>query len=111
MIHLKVEIRVEGKYLVVSLRGELDVESSQEMKNEVRKQISSEAPNVVIDLTNVSYVDSSGLGTLIALQKDARFNGGSLSIVGASQQIRRVMKMTNLDKLFELYDNLNEVIK
>ncbi len=105
------EIRVEGKYLIISLRGELDVESSQEMKSEVRKLISSEAPNVVIDLTNVNYVDSSGLGTLIALQKDARFNGGSLSIVGASQQIRRVMKMTNLDKLFELYDKLDEVIK
>ena len=108
---MKVEIRVEGKYLIISLRGELDVESSQEMKSEVRKLISSEAPNVVIDLTNVNYVDSSGLGTLIALQKDARFNGGSLSIVGASQQIRRVMKMTNLDKLFELYDKLDEVIK
>ncbi len=105
------EIRVDGKYLIVALSGELDVESSQKMKNDVRKKISSETSNIVIDLTNVNYVDSSGLGTLIALQKDARFNGGSLCIVGASQQIKRVMKMTNLDKLFQLYDKLDEVIK
>ncbi len=111
MILLKIETRSEGSYLIVSLTGDFDVESSEELKNEVRKKLSSSTPNVVMDLTNVSYVDSSGLGTLIALQKDARFNGGSLCIVGASSQIKRVMKMTNLYRLFTFYDKLEEVIK
>ncbi len=105
------EMHTEGKYLVISLEGELDIENSSSLKGEVRNKVSSEYPNLVIDLTKVSYVDSSGLGTLIALQKDARFNGGALSVVGASEQIKRVMKMTNIDKLFELYDTLEEALK
>ncbi|WP_456399583.1 STAS domain-containing protein [Mesoaciditoga sp.] len=105
------EIEKKKGYLIVSLNGEFDIESSQTLKEEVRKNLTSENSNIVIDLTKVSYVDSSGLGTLIALQKDARFNGGSLSIVGASEQIKRVMKMTNLDKLFDFYTSINEVIK
>ncbi len=105
------EIEKKKGYLIVSLNGEFDIESSQTLKEEVRKNLTSENSNIVIDLTKVSYVDSSGLGTLIALQKDARFNGGSLSIVGASEQVKRVMKMTNLDKLFDFYTSINEVIK
>ncbi|WP_036222839.1 STAS domain-containing protein [Mesoaciditoga lauensis] len=105
------EFKSEGKYLVVSPEGDFDVETSRSLKEEVRKRILSGTSNIIIDLTNVSYVDSSGLGTLIALQKDARLNGGSVSIVGASSQIKRVMKMTNLDKLFAFYDKLEEVIK
>jgi anti-sigma B factor antagonist len=105
------DIKSKGSYLIVSLNGDFDIENSQALKTEVRKKISSENPNVVIDLSSVSYVDSSGLGTLIAIQKDARFNGGSLSIVGASEQIKRVMKMTNLDKLFDFYSSLDEVVK
>jgi len=108
---LKVEIEKKKSYLIVSLNGEFDIESSQTLKGEVRKNLTSGNPNIVIDLTKVNYVDSSGLGTLIALQKDARFNGGSLSIVGASEQIKRVMKMTNLDKLFDFYTSINEVVK
>ena len=105
------DIKSEGSYLIVSLNGDFDIENSQTLKTEVRKKISAENPNVVIDLSNVNYIDSSGLGTLIAIQKDARFNGGSLSIVGASEQIKRVMKMTNLDKLFDFYNSLDEVVK
>lgn len=105
------EMRTEKKYLIISLEGELDVENSSSIKDNIRNRISSEYPNLVIDLTKVNYVDSSGLGTLIALQKDARFNGGALSIVGASDQIRRVMNITNIDKLFELYDTLEEALK
>ncbi len=104
-------MHTEGKFLIISLEGELDVENSSSLKNEVRNMVSSEHPNLVIDLRKVDYVDSSGLGTLIALQKAARFNGGALSIVGASEQIRRVMKMTNIDKLFELYNTLKEALK
>ncbi len=101
----------ERKCLVISLEGELDVENSTSFRSKVRNKESSEHPNLVIDLTKVNYIDSSGLGALIALQKDARFNGGALSVVGASEQIKRVMKMTNLDKLFELYSTLEEALK
>ncbi len=107
---MKIEFRDKGNYIVANLEGELDIESSSDFKKKAGMEISNGHSNMIIDLSQVVYVDSSGLGALIALQREARLNGGALVIIGATEQIRRTMKITHLDKLFEFYDTLEEAI-
>ena len=108
---MKIKFRDERNYTVVNLEGELDVESSSDFKRRIEIKISNGHSNMIIDLSRVVYIDSSGLGALIALQRKARLKGGSLVIVGATDQIRRTMKITHLDRLFEFYDTLEEVVE
>ncbi len=107
---MKIEFHEKENYTIASLEGELDIESSGNFKDEAENKISNGYANMIVDLSKVAYVDSSGLGSLIALQKDARLNGGGLAIVGASEQIRRTMEITQLDKLFEFYDTVEEAL-
>jgi len=105
---LKIEFHDGENYTVVSLEGELDIENSSDFKEKAMMKILNGHPNMIIDLSQVVYVDSSGLGVLVFLQKNTRLNGGSLVIVGATEQIRRTMKITHLDELFKFYSTLKE---
>jgi anti-sigma B factor antagonist len=65
---------------------------------------------VVIDLAEVTFVDSSGLGALIVARKSARGGGGSVSLVSPPPTVRRLLGSTRLHDVFAIYDSLTEAI-
>lgn len=111
MIVLKTNFVEDGKYIIAELEGELDIENSAFFKEESFDRISEGKVNIIIELSKVNYIDSSGLGVLISIQKEARMNGGSLVLVGISQQVKNMMKMTHLDSFFEIHDRKEEVFE
>ncbi len=108
---LKTKFVGEGRYTVAELEGELDIESSSSFGEECFDRITNGQANMMIDLSKVGYIDSSGLGVLISIQKSARMNGGSLVLVGMSQQVKNTMRMTHLDDFFEIYERKEEVFE
>jgi anti-sigma B factor antagonist len=86
--------------LVAECHGKLTFENTLVLKEAVREKIPGHK-RIVIDLRDVSQVDSSGLGTVVGLYVSARTRGCRLEIVNASQQIRELFSMTNLLSLFE----------
>ncbi|MEI8241726.1 MAG: STAS domain-containing protein [bacterium] len=67
--------------------------------------------NVVVDLAGVDFLDSSGLGTLIALLKRVSERGGDLKIAGLQKKVRMVFEITRAFKIFEIFDNADEAVK
>jgi anti-anti-sigma factor len=86
--------------LVAECHGKLTFENTLVLKEAVRDKIPGHK-FIVIDLKDVSQVDSSGLGTVVGLYVSARTRGCKLEMVNASEQIRELFSMTNLLSLFE----------
>ena len=58
------------------------------------------APNIIVDLTNVPYVDSSGIGSLVNMHVSRQKLGGSVQLLGVSERVKTVLAVTRVDKIF-----------
>jgi anti-sigma B factor antagonist len=94
---------------VVRAGGEIDAHTVHTFHGIVT-QAASLASHVIIDLDHVTFVDSSGLGGLIAARNSARERGGSLSLVAPPPMVRRLLGATQLHDIFAIYDSLDEAI-
>jgi anti-sigma B factor antagonist len=94
---------------VVRAGGEIDAHTVHTFHGVVA-QAASLASRVIIDLDHVTFVDSSGLGGLIAARNTARESGGSLSLVSPPPMVRRLLGATQLHDIFAIHDSLDEAI-
>jgi anti-anti-sigma factor len=94
---------------VITMVGELDLAGVTPLRELSTALVAEGRARLVIDLTQVSFADSAGLGALIGAHRRAEAEGGGVSIVGATPQVRRVLKLTQLDRLFEVCDSLADV--
>ncbi len=86
----------------VTLVGSMYVEESAELRQDLIRCIEAGDKQFVLDLTGLDYIDSSGLGTLVAIHKRALQNGGSVALKGAKGIVKDLLGLTSLDKVFEM---------
>jgi anti-sigma B factor antagonist len=91
----------EGQATLVRVTGELDIASSQTLERELA-QLQAEAL-VVVDLCDVSFVDSSALGVLVRAHQHARAQGRRLGVVNANRQVSRLLDLTGLEQELVLH--------
>ncbi len=89
---------------VLRLSGELDLSTVPELRRAIRGLIEETQVNFVINLTNLDFIDSSGLGVLVGGLARVREKQGEIKLVCANRRILRVFEMTRLTQLFEIYD-------
>jgi anti-sigma B factor antagonist len=94
---------------IVRADGEIDAHTAHAF-HETVTEAATLAPHVIIDLAHVTFVDSSGLGALIAARTSARNEGGSLSLVSPPPMVRRLLGATRLHDIFAIYDSMPEAI-
>lgn len=85
------------------LDGRLNMVAAPRVRAAVDDLVRTGATHVVLDLSTVTFMDSSGLGALIAGLKSARQAGGDLRIAGPAEQVAAVLKLTNLDRVLRPY--------
>lgn len=90
----------------VRLIGEIDVFASPEVKSALVGAIKDGQNLLIVDFAKVSYIDSTGLGALVAALKAARDSGGSIAIVCKDPQIRRIFDVTGLVKVFGMFEDV-----
>lgn len=88
---------------VLDIEGEIDVYTSPQLKLDIVKLAESGIKTLVINLSKVEYLDSTGLGVLIGGLKRLREAGGNMIIVGPSMRILRIFEITGIDKIFGIY--------
>jgi anti-sigma B factor antagonist len=86
---------------VVTPRGRLNMVSARRLRDEVDQLVASGTIRVVVDLGETTFVDSSGVGALVAGLKTARAAGGDLRVVRPTAAVSAVLALTNLDSLLE----------
>jgi anti-sigma B factor antagonist len=96
---LTFEIEREGETAVVKCHGRLVAGTTEELYVEVKVLLAREK-TLVVDLADLTYVDSSGLGTLVRLQASARKQGCEFKLLHLGKQLRNLLKLTNLLSVF-----------
>ena len=96
---LTFEIERDGDAAVVKCHGRLVAGTSEEFYQEV-KQLLPQTKRIVVDLAELTYVDSMGIGALVRLYVSARHEGCELKLLHLGKQLRNVLKMTNLLSVF-----------
>ncbi len=92
----------EAGYVRLHIGGELDAITAPELRG-VFEQLAAESPRrVVLDLTTLRLIDSSGVGAIVALFKQLRRRGGTLGVTGLSGQPRSIFRLLRLDRVLEV---------
>lgn len=89
---------------VVRGRGKLNMVNAPAFRSAVLKAIEEGSHRVVVDLSAVDFMDSSGLGALVSCLKSARQAGGDLRIAAPSPQVLMVLRLSNLDRVLASFD-------
>lgn len=107
-----VEFEEKEKFYLVRLSGDFDMLNSSKIKNQILEKVSDTfSKDLLIDLTDVSYIDSSGLGVLIGLHKQCKLNGRKLKIFGLNKNLQELFSLTSLDKILNIYDTLEKAME
>ena len=102
--------QTEGGVTVVAPTGRLDVAGAPALKEAISELPRNGPAKVVIDMEGVSFVDSTGLGSVIAALKQIRSSQGELRLAAPNQQVRVVLELTTLDRVFPYYATLEEAL-
>lgn len=95
---------------VVALTGRLDLGAAGQVRELFAGLIKQERRRIVVDLGDVDFIDSSGLGALISGLKAARVAGGTLVIARPNEQARLVLELTTLDRVLVPYGTVDEAL-
>lgn len=99
----------EGDFTVVALSGEVDLHYSPEARKQILAQLNKDS-NVLVDLSNVSYIDSSGIASLVEGFQLARNKKLQFGLVGVSAAAHQVLQLARLDKVFLIKDSVSDFI-
>jgi anti-sigma B factor antagonist len=104
---LELEVGRKDDWRVLTVRGEVDVSTTPRVRAQLISLLSEGKPNVVVDLEGVGFLDSSGLGALVAALKLARSRSGELRIVCDRQRsVRKVLEVTGLERVLDRFDTV-----
>ncbi len=98
-------VTVDEDNHIVALSGEVDLENSPTARK-VLLEVVEQAKKILVDLTAVTYMDSSGIASLVEAYQQAKNNDVGFVLVSVSPAVLRVLHMARLDKVFTVYDNL-----
>lgn len=100
----------KGTHGVLAPEGKFNLIAAPPLKARIDDLVAAGKAKLVIDLHGVDFIDSSGLGALIGGLKSARQRGGDLRIAAAGEQVRAVLKLTNLDRILSPYETVEEAL-
>lgn len=93
---------------VVHVAGEIDVYTAPRLREQLLRLAGERT--LIIDLTEVSFLDSTALGVLVGAMKRQRERGGTMSIVTSGTRVRRLFEITGLTRVFTVYDSVDEAV-
>jgi anti-sigma B factor antagonist len=99
---MEINVQEQNGISVCRIVGDIDVNSSPEVKQSFDNLIKEKKEKIVVNLKDVSYVDSSGLATLVEIFKNLRTYGGKMKLTNLSSKVMGLFEITKLNKLFDI---------
>jgi len=100
---------VDGR-TIVSVGGEIDVYTAPKLRDKITELVGEGHHQLVIDMENVDFLDSTGLGVLVGRLKVLRKVGGSLRVVCTDERILRLFAITGLDRVLPIHDSVDSAL-
>jgi len=104
-VDLTITTREAGGRTVVAVAGEIDVYTAPRLRESITELVASGTYDLVVDMSEVEFLDSTGLGVLVGALKRYRTLGGDLYMVVTTDRIRAVFELTGLTAAFTVYDD------
>jgi len=109
---MKFEVTKNTHHTVLKLNErKLDVSVSPELKGEFILLCRPTLKSLVVDLTDVVFCDSSGLSALLIAERQMRGHGGKVSLVGVHKKVMALLKISQLDRVFQIFDTVAKATK
>lgn len=105
---MKYPVSKHLNYSVISLSGEIDLNESPNVRLQILKHI-KQTGDLLVDLSQVEYIDSSGVASLVEGLQTARSQKLSFALLGVSDSAMQVLQLARLDSVFTIYDSLESV--
>ena len=103
------EVRAEGDTTIVELSGDVDLDSSPKVRSVLLESVGNKR-GVLVDMSAVSYIDSSGIASLVEAYQSARRGGTTFALVAVSDAAMRVLQLARLDQVFSIHASLKEAL-
>ena len=96
---------------IIEPKGILDGTKSSDFRDRINHSIENGVQIILVDFTDVTFMDSSGLGTLVLSLKTVRNAGIKMFLCSINQQVKMLFELTSMDRVFEIFDNRTEFEK
>ena len=102
---MEIAIDKERNYTILKIKGDVDLYSSPQVRKQILALANKKHANILVDFLEVTYMDSSGVATLVEALQLTNKNGGKLRLFNLDQPIKDVFELSRLDRVFEIYDD------
>ena len=99
---MSMNTEVKNGITICRIGGEIDINTAPDIKKSFDVLTNKKAPKIIINFSKVTYVDSSGLATLVEILKNMRQYGGKLKLTNLPPKIKSLFEITKFEKLFEI---------
>jgi len=96
---------------IIKISGDIDAYHSPKLKEKMEETVKGGFKTIILEFSEVPYIDSAGLGTLVSVLREIRNYQKELKLVGLRKNIKRIFEMTRLDNIFNIYDTIEEAEK
>jgi anti-sigma B factor antagonist len=103
---MKIEMRTIGDVRILDCSGKITLgEGTMAVRNTVRDILKDNGKKIILNLANVNYIDSSGIGELVSTYTTVTNNGGQLKLLSLTKKIHELLQITKLLTVFQVFDN------
>jgi anti-sigma B factor antagonist len=108
---MKTKVRQVGKVAVVDLSGKITIgEGDVVLRDEVNKLLEADNKSILLNLNGVTYMDSAGIGELVACYKRAAEAGAKLKLLNPSGRVSDLLSLTKLQQVFDIYNEEKDAL-
>ncbi|HOO55655.1 MAG TPA: STAS domain-containing protein [bacterium] len=109
---VKMEVKREEDYILFSVTGEIDLYNAKQLKDKVNTTTeNAKTQNLILNLLEVDYIDSTGLGILIGIKRRTSENNGKMVLVLVSERISKLFEITGLSNIFVIKSSIQEAVE
>ena len=108
---MKIDVERFEEVDLLKLSGRLDASSAGDLKDQAGKSAEEGRVNVVMDMAEIDFIDSSGLGSLVSALRSVNKLGGEIKLSCLQDPVRAIFELTRLHRIFEIFDSSEDAIK
>ncbi|NLV77585.1 MAG: anti-sigma F factor antagonist [Tissierellia bacterium] len=108
---MRLSTNIVKDYLIVAFEGELDHHTTEEARMKIDSlYYDNNLSNMILDLRKLNFMDSSGIGLIMGRYRNCKERQGDISIVNTNPSVERILRMSGLLKIINMYSNIEEAI-
>ncbi len=109
VVLMDIKLRTRGDHRIVEIDGDIDYFSISELKNNIFALINDKARSIILDLKDVEYMDSSGIGLIVTAYKVMNGYGGKIALLHVHEDILALLRLATVDTIMKIFDSENDI--